>query len=54
MPTLTLPLECKVHFAYYKRELTNESWIDIGKTELPSHKDIEEFIWEAKDEWKED
>ncbi len=61
MPSLTLPLNTKVIFTHHKGERqTNYSpreidWLEVKKIfPVFTEEDIEEFLWEARDEWKED
>ncbi len=60
MPTLTLDTAIKIHFTWDKGEEGTATSphvppsIQIGQIDLPSDEEIEEFLWEAKDEWKED
>ncbi len=54
MPKLTLPLNCKIHFNHYKEGFANQEVIDIEKVEPPSEEDIEEYLWENREDWKED
>ncbi|KKN39849.1 hypothetical protein LCGC14_0739610 [marine sediment metagenome] len=53
MPKLTLDTKITIHFDYYKEGFANQDVVDITEVETPTEEDLEEWIWELKDEWKE-
>ncbi len=59
MPKVTFQADLTVHFDHYKDQTTTYSTnpteeIEINRVERPSNEDLEEWIWEHRDEWKED
>ena len=56
MPKLTLLLECEIAFSYHKGDhtLIRQDQIEIKSITPPPESEVEEYLWEEEEKWKED
>lgn len=60
MPKLTMTVPIKIFFNYHSGSKPSTAFpseqpnLEITSFDLPKNDDLEEWLWEAKDEWEED
>ncbi len=57
MLEMTMLLECKIGFVYHKGQETiptSQSTLEITSITPPPESEVEEYLWEEEEKWKED